>query len=393
MHAWKACVVSQPPRVQIPASPPSIKKSMSFLNKISEARLSNQQITESNFKEVKDLVTWMGAIQAQDYNMAKWAIGLRLANSTDKTIEEALNKGEVIRTHILRPTWHFISPDDVSWMLDLTAEQIKSTMRSSDKLLGITKDIFEKSNIIIHDALTQNKYLTRKELSEFLNKANIKFKDPRAYRHIIFNAEIDGIVCSGPIQGEEQTYVILSRLVKKQRRYKKDEGLYELAKRYFTSHGPATLYDFSWWSGLRINDSQRAIELINKEFPSEKIGSKTYWFPQNTTHKNTQNAIHLLPAYDEFIISYKDRSPSLQSRNQRKVSSVNGIFKPIIVFNGEIIGTWKRISKKNTILIETTLFQAINKEAESSIEKEVEQYGLFLNQKVDIKKRFNTLLF
>lgn len=366
---------------------------MSTLNRISDLRLINQQITASKLKEVKDLVTWMGAIQAQDYNMAKWAIGLRIPSSTDKIIEEAFNKGEIIRTHILRPTWHFISPDDVSWMLELTAEQIKSTMRSSNRLLGITKKISEKSNLIINDALTQNKYLTRKELSEFLNKANIKFKDPRAYRHIIFNAELDGIVCSGPIKGKEQTYNLLSRLVKKQKQYKKDEALYELAKRYFTSHGPATLYDFSWWSGLRINDAQKAIDLVKKEIISDKIKSKTYWLSSDTVNKAKQDSLHLLPAYDEFIISYKDRTPSLQSKHQREVSTINGIFKPIIVFNGKIIGTWKKNIKKNKINIEIKLFHPVKKDTELSIEKEVERYGLFLNQKLEMYKQFNNVLF
>ncbi|MEI6093757.1 MAG: winged helix DNA-binding domain-containing protein, partial [bacterium] len=277
---------------------------MTILNKISETRLSNQQIAGSKFNKASDLVSWMGAIQAQDYNMAKWAIGRRLPGSTDKLIEEAFNNGEIVRTHILRPTWHFVSPNDISWMLELTGEQIKATMRSSDRYLGITKSIFEKSNMAIEKGLTKNKDLTRKGLFEVLMKANIKFTDSRAYRHIILHAELDGVICSGVLKGKEQTYTLLSRLVKKTKRYKKDEALYELAKRYFISHGPATLYDFSWWSGLRINDSQRAIDLVNKEMFSEKKGSKTYWFSQSATPRIEQNSIHLLPAYDEFIISY-----------------------------------------------------------------------------------------
>jgi len=162
-------------------------------------RLHNQQIAATNLKTPKELTGWMGAMQAQDYNQAKWAIGVRMPHLTEAQIESAFNNGEIIRTHLMRPTWHFVSADDIYWMLELTAPQIKSTTKSRNRDLGLTETILKRSQEILVKALEGHKSLTREELSTQLNQAGIK-TDGQRMPHILMEAEINQIICSGSMQ-------------------------------------------------------------------------------------------------------------------------------------------------------------------------------------------------
>jgi hypothetical protein len=181
---------------------------------ISQTRLACQQIAGTNFTTPKEIVSWMGAMQAQDYNMAKWAIGVRLPGSTDAAIEDAFNKGTILRTHVLRPTWHFVSADDIYWMLALCAPHMNVSMKSRHKQLGLDEKIFAKSNSIIQKALEPGKHLTRPEIMSELNKNNIETQDLKS-SHLMFHAELTGIVCSGNMRGKEHTYALLEKRVKK----------------------------------------------------------------------------------------------------------------------------------------------------------------------------------
>ncbi|MEW6108889.1 MAG: winged helix DNA-binding domain-containing protein [Nitrospirota bacterium] len=342
----------------------------------------------TKFKTVKDIVGWMGAMQAQDYAMVKWAIGVRLPGSTVQVIETAINNGEIIRTHLLRPTWHFVSADDIYWMLELTAPQIKASLKSRHKELGLSETIFSKSNTIIEKALRGGKHLIREELAAELGKAKIATDDNRA-SHLLLRAELDGIVCSGATKGGKQTYALLEERVPKTKSLTKGEALAALAKKYFTSHGPATLQDFVWWSGLSVSDAKHALEMVKSDFISEIIDSQTYWLANLFSIPGTdKKVVNLLPAFDEFIISYKDRSVSLPFENHNKTVSNNGIFRPVIVVNGQVTGIWKRTIKNDKVIVETELFKQPNKTTKSLIEKASIQYGHFLEKKTEINHKF-----
>lgn len=354
------------------------------LTNIATIRLISQQIATTKFKAVKDVVDWMGAMQAQDYAMAKWAIGARLPNSTDQDIETAINHGEIIRTHLLRPTWHFASAENIVWMLVLTVPQIKVSLKSRNRELGLSETIFAKSNTIIEKALAGGKHLTRQELITELEKAHIATEDNRA-SHLMLQAELDGIVCSGAVKGGKQTYALLEERVPKTKPLTREEALAKLAQKYFTSHGPASLQDFVWWSGLSVSDARRALEMVKSDFISETIDSRTYWFsPFVPALKPDKEAAYLLPAFDEFIISYKDRRAALPFEDHNKAVSDNGIFRPVIVVNGKIIGTWKRTIKKDRVIIETQLFEQPDKATRSLVEEASIRYGHFLEKKTEI---------
>jgi len=322
------------------------------LTEISTIRLINQRIANTEFRSAKEIISWMGAMQAQDYSMAKWAVGLRLRDSSNDAIEKALNKGEILRTHLMRPTWHFVSAEDIYWMLELTSPQIKSLLRSRHKALELTDTVHLKSKKIIEKALTIGVNLTREELSKEFNKAKIITDDNRL-SHLLLHAELSGLICSGPLKDKKQTYALLNERIPNKIFFTRDESLAELGKRYFMSHGPATINDFAWWSGLSVKDSRLALDLIKPDFISEIIDSKEYWYSYPLTNiKQRKINIHLLPAYDEFLISYRDRSASLNLTHNKNIISDNGIFRPVIVINGQVSGLWKHSEKNGKIIIE-----------------------------------------
>lgn len=347
-------------------------------------RLYSQQIAGASFNSPKKLVSWMGAMQAQDFAMSKWALGIRLPGTTEKTIEAALDKGEVLRTHILRPTWHLVSSDDIYWMLELSAPQIRALYKARHKELELDETVFNKANQLIEKALTGHKHLTREELAEILGKAKIEANNDRG-SHIMFRAELEGLVCSGSSKNNKQTYALLPERVAKKKSISREEALGKLARIYFNSHCPATLQDFIWWSGLSITDARTGLETIKKELNQEIIGDETYWIPDSFSFPKKEKTIfHFLPAFDELVISYRNRTAILSLEEQKKAFTANGIFKPVITENGKAIGLWKRTLKKETVIIETSFFQPPKATTLKHIEQAMKSFGTFLGKKVEL---------
>jgi hypothetical protein len=343
---------------------------------IAHSRLLNQRIIDTNLQSPKAVVAHLGAMQAQDYAMAKWAIGLRLPSSNDALIENALNNGEIVRTHVLRPTWHFVAAEDVRWLLKLTAPHIHLAMNSTNKQMELNAVVFNKSNLIIEKTLTNNKHLTREELMIELGKAGINTQLNRA-AHIMMNAELEGIVCNGIMRGKQQTYALMDEKVPKGLVFTREEAIVELTKRYFNSHSPATLQDFQWWSGLPMSDVRKGIEAIKNDFIFEKINNQIYYFNSNNKAFETTESIHFLPTFDEFMVSYKDRIDSIEPHLKQIAMTSNGIFKPIIVVNGRVIGIWKRIIKKDKLMIEPQFFNNYTPLEKDIMLKEIKRFGDF----------------
>ncbi|WP_419032023.1 winged helix DNA-binding domain-containing protein [Dysgonomonas gadei] len=345
---------------------------------ITTMRLANQQLVKTRYKTPREIVSWMGAMQAQDFNMAKWGIGVRLPGITDKQVEKAIDGGELIRTHILRPTWHFVSRDDIHWMLQLSSPRVKLAVRSSDRELELSDDLLKKTSAIIRKALEKESNQTRQELGAILKKADIEC-DSRRLSHIMFHAELDGLVCNGTVKDKKQTYALLEQRVPKTSNYNMDETLYRLAYKYFQSHGPATIQDFIWWSGLTATEARSAAALIKPDFIFETAGEQTYIYHQSSSgYKQRDDIVHFLPAFDELLVSYKDRKEILSLVHHKKVITSNGIFKPAISYNGEIIGLWKKILDKQNISSESEFFSQPDKALERLIKKASGDFDAYL---------------
>ena len=356
-----------------------------ILDEISNIRLASQKITATEFKTASEIVSWMGAIQAQDFSMAKLAAGIRISDSTETDIEASFNKGEILRTHLMRPTWHFVSAEDIYRMIELTSPQIISSLKTRNKELELSESIFTKSNLIIEKSLSGGLCLSRDELAIEFNRAGIK-TDANRLSHLMLRAELESIVCSGPLKTKKLTYCLLRDRVPLKKVLSRDEALVKLANRYFRSHCPATLQDFIWWSGLSKTEARHAIESVRQNFVTEIIESREYLFTDSSAaalHEN--DSVHLLPAYDEFLISYKDRGASLSLTDNKKAVSVNGIFYPVVIVNGQVAGLWRRSIKSNKTSIEVQLFIKPDKPKRDLIQKKAIMIGKFLNKETNIR--------
>jgi len=352
---------------------------------IARIRLTSQNIGTSGFTNALELVSWMGAVQAQDFTMSQWAVGLRCPGSTADEILLSFNRGDFIRTHVMRPTWHLIPAEDIYWMLELTAPQIRAATRTRHKLLGLD----EKSEIrcfkIIEKEIGKEDNATREALSDAFRSAGIENKDNR-YAHILLRAEIAGLICSGQVSGGRQTYTLLQERVPNKKILTREESLAELALRYFRSHGPATLKDFAWWSGLPAKDARLALELVKDRFVSEQVEGKEYWFSDiDLNGASRATGLHLLPAYDEFLVGYSDRSASIPPAIIRKTVSVNGIFYPVIVVDGVVAGLWKRILRKDRIAVEAKFFQKPPRKITNQFNQKVKEFRNFFKKETTVK--------
>ena len=347
-------------------------------------RLFNQKITTNHFDTPQALITHLGAVQAQDYPMSKWAFGVRLPKSADATIEAALDAGELVRTHVLRPTWHIVSGQDVRWMLALTSKYIKASAAIRDRDLGIDSALYTRTNDLIAKALEGGKNLTREEIMQELEKGGVETNSSRAV-HFMMNAEQDGIVCNGVMRDKKQTYALLDEKVKPGLVLSREEALANLAGRYFNSHAPATLQDFQWWSGLSMSEARIGLESIKSRLESFESGGKTYFMAESTQLAAPEASVFFLPAFDEYTVSYKDRSTVFDPQWHKNAITSNGIFKPIIVRDGLVIGIWKRTVQKNKVVVEVEFFDSADALEQGVMEKAVAGFGRFLGLEVVLR--------
>lgn len=353
-------------------------------SEISHYRLVSQKLYKTERFTPQEIVKHFGAMQAQDYAMAKWAIGSR-CDASEKEIEEAINSGKIIRTHILRPTWHFVSAEDIYWMLELSAPQVKRLFASSARQHGFDEKKLDKVNSTIEKLLAGNNHLTREEIMKELNiSKNAGDLSPVI---VMMNAELDGLVCNGVMKGKQITYALLEeRVPKPKTTFTKEEALAKLALRYFESHGPATIGDFSWWSGFPVTICKKAINAIELQLDHITIDNQQYWFNKEYHDAvNFRESVHFLPAFDEILISYKTRDASFLSEHQTKVFTNNGIFKPIILENSKVIGIWKRTVKKEHVKVETEFFNEPNEHKKQLIFEGIKSFEKYLESKVTIE--------
>jgi hypothetical protein len=322
------------------------------LQQIAGLRLKCHQLVGGRKRQPEELVARMGAVQAQDFGMAKWGTGIRIPGCTETAVEEAFNRGDILRTHVLRPTWHFVTPENIRWMLALSANHIKTSSRSRDRDLGITEPLYCRTSHLICKSLEGNRQLTRNALGKELKKAGIPIDTARLV-HFLMRAEADALICSGAMDGKAHTYALLDERVPSARMPAKEEALATLAGIYFAGHSPATLQDFVWWSGLSSAEARIGMEAVRAELVAEKTddGQTYYRIPDTSTDDlpTAEPSAHLLPAFDEYMIAYRDRRAVLSQENHSKAISSNGVFRSVVLVNGIAVGLWKKSNGKQRV--------------------------------------------
>ncbi len=355
------------------------------LRDVAKLRLINHNIAYSVAKKPGEVVTSLGAMQAQDYQAALWGIGLRAKEVTLPEVESAIANRAIVRIWLLRGTLHFVAAADVRWMLKLLGPQIIASSAGRHRQLKLDEATFMRAEELFVEAL-QNGQLTRNEMFKVLEKGGISPEGQRGY-HILWRAALNGLICFGPQKGKEQTFALLNQYVPKGKSMKQYEALSELARCYFSSRGPALLEDFAWWSGLKLSVAKIALETASSRLTSETIEGKRYWMPQSVPENGKEFATaFLLPAFDEYILGYSDRTVTLEQPLFKKAVSNNGIFYSTIIFNGKVVGTWKRTFKKSNLDIMLTSFKTLTPTQRSSIALAAKHYGRFMDLPVSIAK-------
>ncbi len=343
---------------------------------IANARLARQQIITPFHNSAADIVAYMGAMQAQDYPGALWSIGLRSKTLRRSNIEQAIQNREIIRTWPMRGTIHFLAADDARWITRLTAPRILQSAANREKNLDLHESSMKTARIVIEKILRDGPR-TRNDIMQQLDEAGESTAQQRGY-HILWRLALEGIICFGPHEGKQPTFVLLDQWLPKTRDLETDEALGELAARYFISHGPATLKDFAGWASLTISQAKRGIDVAGANTAKTTIDATDYWHSPDLDIPRQASAF-LLPGFDEFMLGYKDRSPALIAEHAHKiVPGGNGMFKSTIIIDGQVIGTWKKTERRTEAQLKLEGFELLDDTHLTRLRQSAERYSDFL---------------
>jgi Winged helix DNA-binding domain len=333
-----------------------------------------------------DVVARLGAMQAQEFPYAKWSIGQRVSGVDDREIDRLFDRGALLRTHLLRPTWHFVTPKDIRWILRLTAPRVKRMMATYDRQLDLDERLYSRTNRLIEKALRGGEHLTRKELVAVLNRSKVT-GDGRRFGHILLRAELEGIICSGARRGREQTYALFDERVRKSRDLDAEEALAELTRRYFTTRAPATLKDFSWWSSLKMEDCRRGVEFLGGELDQLEIDGRVYLIPTESGPPSpTKEVVDLVQVYDECVVSYTLSRDALTATVEADIPRDIMFFWHPILLDGQVIGHWRRRNKGELTWLEVFTYRKLTRAEARARDLAVRRYEEFLGRSLDVKE-------
>jgi Winged helix DNA-binding domain len=333
------------------------------------------------------VVEHLTAVQSQEYELAKWSLAQRLRKVHSADLDEAVDSGRILRTHVLRPTWHFVTPADIRWLLELTGPRILRSMASRLGAFGLTPAATDRTNGLIADALRGGNHLTRREIGALLAEEGIEVSSTRV-SYIMSVAELEGVVCSGARKGKQQTYALLDELAPRTPPSDRDDSLVRLIVRYFTGHGPATIKDLRWWANLTIADIRRGIEAAGDQIQQATFEGTTYFFTERERVRPTRTVkAHLLQPYDEYIVGYTEsRYVFDTSGRARPLWIAVERFDGFVVIGSQVAGRWRRTVDKERVLVRVALNRSVTADESDALEREVSAYGKFLRMAATLEE-------
>ena len=344
---------------------------------IAARRLRNQLITHTGLSRPAAVVSWQGAVQAQEYEAAKWGVALRMREgAAAAAIERDLDAGRILRTHVMRPTWHFVAAADIRWLLELTGPRVQRVMSSYNRRLGLDADLLTRTTAVIERTLAGGRTLTRQELRAHMARAGYALDNIRL-AHAVMHAELEGVICSGPRLGNKHTYALLTERAPEAPRLRREEAIAALARRYFKSHGPATVRDFVWWSGLTTGDAKRGLEMIRAR--REDIDGRSYW-TVGPALRGTARArqVLLLPVYDEYLIAYRDREAVPHGPSRTGLPAAFAMFQHALVIGGQVAGTWRITRRPDSIVVEVSAVRRLTRPERRALDEAITRFERFL---------------
>lgn len=339
-------------------------------------RSHSQHLVGSLCADPKQAVAGLVAVQAQDYAPALWSVAQRSTLSTAQ-VSHALDGGQLVRTHVLRPTWHFVSAADLRWLLDLTSSRVLSAIATSTRDRGLDATTIDRSLTLIGEELG-GRALTRAALGERLAKRGIADPSGERLGAIMMHAELFGLVCSGPTVGKQQTYALIDERVPPT--HAPGDPLVELTVRYFTSHGPATMRDFAWWSSLLVSDIREAVDGAGDRLTSERIGDQTFVWAPGSEPTSSEHSIRLIHTYDEYLVGYAETKWVADPTGRaRGLDGRPGYFVPLVLRDGRADGRWKRTVNKSFVALDVKLLDQWPQRDLLALQAEGERVGRALD--------------
>ena len=346
-------------------------------------RLINQRLLQPSFETPAEVVRWLGAVQAQDYLGALWAIGCRLPGATEESVERAIGERTIVRTWPMRGTIHFVPGEDARWMVRLMGPRVATRIQSVYRKVGLDEKVFAHSQDVVARTLEGGERRTRKDLYAQLEAEGVYTGEGRGLQ-IIGHLARQGLICFGPRQGRQPTFTLLDEWVPQARKLEGEEALAEIALRYFRSHGPATIRDFVWWTGLQVAEAQIGIEAVKPQLLEETIDGITYWSAEKRFGEPVSSLdLFMLPSYDEYLVSYKDRSAALNPQYKWLMKSENHL-RSTIILDGQVMGNWKRTFEKGAVKIEARFARDLSTNECQRYENAVRCYAEFLEKPVNL---------
>ena len=332
-----------------------------------------------------DAVRHLLAVQSQDYPNAKWAVAQRVVDATEAELDRAFDAGEIVRTHVLRPTWHFVAPEDLRWLLALTGPRVHQANAYQYRLLELDSVLRARGRAIIERALRGGHALTRDELADRLAAEGIEGIGLRR-GYLLIDAELEGLICSGPRRGRRQTYALVEERLPPAQARTRDEALAELARRYVAGHGPAQVADLAWWSGLTVADARRALESATPPLQREAIDGRTFWAAPDSPPAPAAGGpvVHLLPNYDELLVAFRDRSDAMDPLLPPPARVAQVILAHIVTRNGLGVGGYRRRDERAVTRLEIDLLVALDERERAALRQAVERFGIFLGRPVEM---------
>jgi hypothetical protein len=370
------------------------------VNDIAARRLQAQRLIGEPFESPLDAIRSLTAVQSQDYAGAKWALGQRSRGTTDADLDRLFDEGAILRTHLMRPTWHFVLPEDIGWLLALTGPRVRAGLVARNRELEIDDKVAARSQALFTAALAGGRHKTRTELGEVLRSGRIS-PDGQRLPHLLMGAELDAVIGSGPRRGKQFTYALLEERASKARALDRDEAVAELTLRYFRSHGPAQVQDFVWWSGLKMADARAGIATAGKALEHRAIDGKDYWFGFDALPpKRAASVAHLLPNYDEYTVAYRDRAEILHADlafdaavfarggvSGGASNSFGSILSNVVTVEGKVRGSWRRSFARNGVRVEARMLDRLKAAEARAVEAAGRRLGEFLERPVELSWR------
>lgn len=351
---------------------------------IARRRLLQQSLIGRPRARPEEVVELLLAVQSQDYLGAKWAVAQRTRGADDASVHQAFQEGRILRTHVMRPTWHFVAPADIRFLLELTAPRVHAASALYYRKHGVDAAFVKRTRSRIEKALAGGKHLTREELAKAIDARDASLTGERL-AYVIMRAELDAVICSGPMRGKQHTYALLDERAPPAAKLPRDEALARLAHRYVIGHGPARSHDLAWWSGLTVTDAERGLDANQHQLERSQIDGKTYWFtPSRPLPKRTGPIVHLLPNYDELLIAFKDRSAAF---DPRVTPSANVLAAHFVVIDGRIVGGYRRTLEKTEVAITARLLRSITAAERKALDAAAKLYAksLGLTPRLDVE--------